>query len=477
MPSPPFPTGGRPSRSVAIRFRAGRAPEPSEQAEDRLTVPERAFWDAFEHEFGPARLHPVHHGGESGRAGALLARVRQRKPEFKPRIDVNAQFTVDLERQDRLEDATRFLRQWDALEHTTIRGSVSVPVSGATEPSFAAQTHLHRAPEGVTVEAVWAKGGGTGAGVQFADVEGGWDMTHPDLTQLPTTLVFGLAADARDKADESAEGLVEHGTAVMGLVAAAHNGSRCAGVVPDLGAVYLSAFRQRSERKGKTSWFDVTADAVIEAILTLRDGDILLIEAEEYVALDVTGQPIYKLPIEVRADLEWAIEAATILGITVVEPAGNGFNDLDRFLDENNVAVFDRDQTDSGAIMVGASSWNSATGEQDGCGMNNVGFWGTNYGARIDCFAAGDDVTTISAVSANGERSDFGGTSAASAIIAGTCAAIQGALRSAGQATLPPKDLRALLSDAALGTSPSAKWVGLIGVMPDLSKVLAKLGL
>ena len=86
-------------------------------------------------------------------------------------------------------------------------------------------------------------------------------------------------------------------------------------------------------------------------------------------------------------------------------------------------------------------------------------------------------MVTSSAVSANGVRHDFAGTSAASAIIAGTCAAIQGAVIAAGRAPLPPKDLRDLLSEPALGTSPSAEWVGLIGVMPDLAKVLAKLGL
>ena len=62
----------------------------------------------------------------------------------------------------------------------------------------------------------------------------------------------------------------------------------------------------------------------------------------------------------------------------------------------------------------------------------------------------------------------FGGTSAASAIVAGVAAVVQGMHRAAHGTPLAAATLRALLADPSLGTPQHTPSARLIGPMPDL---------
>ena len=70
----------------------------------------------------------------------------------------------------------------------------------------------------------------------------------------------------------------------------------------------------------------------------------------------------------------------------------------------------------------------------------------------------------------------FGGTSGASAIIAGAAAALLGAAQVAG-VQLGSGEVRALLSDPALNTPSAVPGRDRIGVMPDLEAILSSKGL
>jgi hypothetical protein len=77
---------------------------------------------------------------------------------------------------------------------------------------------------------------------------------------------------------------------------------------------------------------------------------------------------------------------------------------------------------------------------------------------------------------AAGYMKGFGGTSAASAIVAGVAAVLQGMHRAAHGVPLGATALRALLADPALGTPQRTPPDHPVGSMPDLRKLAAAIG-
>src|SRR5262249_40750501 len=98
------------------------------------------------------------------------------------------------------------------------------------------------------------------------------------------------------------------------------------------------------------------------------------------------------------------------------------------------------------------------------------------FGSRVDCFAWAENVMTYQATRPGEDlySSDFGGTSAAAAIVAGAALLVEGAVETKTGHRLDPTQLRALLADTAPnGNTPSNNPpVDQIGVMPNLRYIL-----
>ncbi len=163
----------------------------------------------------------------------------------------------------------------------------------------------------------------------------------------------------------------------------------------------------------------------------------------------------------------------------------------------------------SGAIMVGAATWkveHQRTQSPPLDSSNTTGPGGlvsvfagppTNFGKRIDCYAWGEYVKTTGSGIDN--ESDiwtwsFSGTSSASAIIAGVALVVQGIAKANGlgsnsNGTYSPAELREILGsfdpltnqpwrrsppddDPPYGTKSNSPMTDLIGVMPDLKKII-----
>jgi hypothetical protein len=216
----------------------------------------------------------------------------------------------------------------------------------------------------------------------------------------------------------------------------------------------------------------------MSAIRNLSSGDIILIE----IGIDIVNaedEVIYnEMCVEVEDVTFHTIRLATALGICVIEGAGNSGANLDDFVHPiHRTRILDRSAgptsgfRDSGAILVGASMPSQPYESHPRLIINNLG---SNYGSRIDCFAWGRWVDTIGSSSDNPDNhyvTNFGGTSSASAIVAGAALSVQGINQSINGYRFSPLGLRMILSDQSINTHSENPSYDRIGVMPDLRRI------
>lgn len=339
------------------------------------------------------------------------------------------------------------------LEHPLHRDDPSCPISTPSFESY--QGYLGPAPGGIDAPAIWRRGG-RGQGIWFADVEGGWNAKHEDLPGDRITHVIG-----REINDP---GWRSHGTAVLGEVVGRDNGRGVVGIAPDTERVFTASI-------GNTS----PANAIDTAARKLRAGDVLLIE------LQTTGPRGRYLPMEYYDDVYDAIRAATDRGVTIIEAAGNGNENLDH---KDYKRKFDRTRRDSGAIMIGAGG-PPRDGFKD---REKLDF--SNYGSRVDVQGWGRMVATLDYgdlqscdaedARARGDwrytdrhyTNQFSGTSSASPIVAGAAVLLQGVAKERGK-VLTPTQLRDLLHRT--GTPQAGDLSKNIGPRPNLARALAGL--
>lgn len=333
------------------------------------------------------------------------------------------------------------------------------------DPMSAQQRHLDRAPRGIDARFAWQRAGGAGQEVVVCDLEQAW-FPHDDI---PWNLSKPLANHNRRvvPGDEGGVGTAGgHGTAVVGVIAAADNTIGVIGIAPSIRELLIASHFRPAVPGGEPLH---VADAIAAALDRLAAGNVLLLEVQRD-----------RLPTEVdRGDRE-AVALAYDRGVIVVEAAGNGGSDLDGWQHEVygfHLRPGHDDFFDSGAVLVGSAHSEVELDAETGLDGHRC-FDTSNFGTRIDCYAWGEDIVTC-----GGDlRVDpfappevsytviFAETSGAAAIIAGAAASTQGMHLAASGRALTPAEMRDLLAKVDLGT-PCITGAGEVGSMPDLRRI------
>jgi len=372
-----------------------------------------------------------------------------------PLPDLSVYYRVEAP-DERLDELAGRLRRMDIVETAYVKPAAEPAVSLLENvqpreeeppnhtPDFnARQGYLDVAPGGIDARFAWTQPGGSGNNVRIIDIEGAWRFSHEDLTQNQGGVVGGT---------ESTDiGWRNHGTAVIGEFGGDRNALGITGICPDANVRAISIF-------GGTG----SAGAIRAAADRLSPGDIILIELH---------RPGPRFNYEGRNDqrgyiaIEWwdddfaAIRYASNRGVIVVEAAGNGAENLDDALYNTRPAgfptawtnPFNRNNRDSGAIIVGAGAPPPAThGRNHGPDRSRLDF--SNFGASVDAQGWGREVTTTGYGDLQGGANEdewytdvFSGTSSASPIVVGAVGCVQGVLRAYGRIPLSPARARELL--------------------------------
>lgn len=298
---------------------------------------------------------------------------------------------------------------------------------------------------GVGLNAVQSTLGVAGKGIRIADIEYNWNLNHEDIG-LPISTII----DTAPLYDPFPQDQSNHGTAVLGMLKGRKNAYGIDGFSPKAQIYLAPAMTQ-------TYGYNV-ARAINLVAASLREGDVMLIEQQTYVCNGSNYGPIeWILPI---FD---AISLATAKGIVVIEPAGNGNQNLD---DVSCEGRFDLSVRDSGALMIGAghSSQHSRLSYSSYGLRVNLQGWGnsvasTGYGTLYD---PGDILRRYTQY--------FNGTSSASAMVAGALTSLQGMAQGVGFKPLKPDCLNELV--ALTGSLQTGDLSTNIGQLPDLEAAM-----
>jgi serine protease len=435
---------------VVVRFRDGLRLSDQSDLGDQIEQMGIGPWKELVQEFPGLKLSPVFTYRKSEDWQKLSRRAMEMDPRYKP-ADFNAFYYVDAPPKTDLVALVKTLLRWNSVQEAYIDQAGPDPVvNAADDPRSVNQGYLDPAPDGIDAEYAWGFVGGDGVGQRFIDLEQGWTLDHEDLVAHGATLLHGTLLD-------SSRG---HGTSVLGEICAVDNAVGCVGIVPNIASVNVVSF-----------YGSTRPDAILAAIVNLNFGDVLLLEAQVWLnGTNLLG------PIEAY-DAEYeAIRLATALGIIVVEAGGNGTNnccspplDMDTYTTLSGRAILNRDPAnpdfrDSGAIIVTAATSTSPHTRLP---------YGP-HGRRIDCYAWGENINTLSSNAAGSTTSycvNFAGTSGASPIITGAALAVQGRAEAQLGFRFSPRQMRTILSDPLTGTPAAATETTHIGVMPDLQSI------
>ena len=415
-------------------------------------------------------------------------RITGRHPNGKPLPDLNLWYRLLLDKTLARDQVARVLSALADVEGVSRVSRLNPECFDApdfsgpsvSEPDRAFQKYLYEPPAGINAAAAWTRWGVTGAGVQICDVEFGFDpaMRHHDLGDV--TVVGGAPILPDGHTDN-------HGTAVMAVYGGTHNGKGVRGIAH--GATKLFA-------AGRTMVDGVArnniVDAITRATVAASRGDIILLEVGEFGprwSADAEDPSDGVVPLTWNRAAYDAVVTAVANGIIVVEAAGNGSEDLDDpifrsdppghrpFLSAGDPLARD----DSGSIMVGACE-----------GNGNIAAWAnTNHGNRVNLFSWGFSIVTalgskrpvpeaiavihdpfpVTGDRQSGFARNFGGTSGASAIVAGAAALVQEYHKRYHGRPLASDEMRWLLWYTGIESAPGK----LIGKQPDVAAAIEKL--
>jgi subtilisin family serine protease len=270
-------------------------------------------------------------------------------------------------------------------EHYTVN---SDPAETAGYPEYLTkQWYLVRCD----VPGAWAEQA-SGKGVVIADIDWGFDLTHPDL--LRTELSKNVITNSPNVSDGN---LLHHGNGVLGLAGAAVSEGGMAGIAFEATLWAIQAGTGVINRPVVEPDFWVGAINFVRTTPAAGRKVIIL----EVQTLDFSN-------IEMVPSIRKEIIEAIRDQIVVCVPAGNGNRSYDAGLDDHGVVI-----PDSGSIVVGATRFDPDINPASG----------TNEGSRVVVYAPGDPENDLTCGSTPTRyRYRFGGTSGATAKVAGVVA-------------------------------------------------------
>ena len=441
---------------LIIKARAGAFGEYRDQLEEQLGDQLGGGWAQLKERFPELTINRAFRGleglSEDGTEGGMESEIEGDSEENEQSVlrEAMTYYEVLLPpgREEALEVGNAlsdFLNSVDAIEFTYFESPPAPQPScdGTNRP------YLSIAPRGMNVNPI--QGGAAHKWPRVVDLERVWDRnSHPQLAHVGVLPGFEGPAPGSGYDNFVEEDF--HATRSLCVLVASGTPSaqnpgtlECDGLLPPEAPVFLASSLDREQSR----WVE-RINSKIELVTQpnngMQPGDILLVELQICGRQRDSGAEV-EAPIELEPANDTALRLARARGIIVIEPAGNGGVNLK----DVNLWQGDRLGPISGtnAICVAACHAIASNAPIERLPESN-------FGAAVSCFCWGENVPT--------EVGIYDGTSAASALIAGAAARIQGATMTSLQQRLRVKQMRVALKRGTDKTEDLQ-----IGVMPNLN--------
>ncbi|MEM7029010.1 MAG: chitobiase/beta-hexosaminidase C-terminal domain-containing protein [Chloroflexota bacterium] len=325
-------------------------------------------------------------------------------------------------------------------------------------PGVSYQRYLDPAPEGIDARYAWQGGGGAGAGIRICNVEYDYNDDHGDLPSVSRVKIIppGLVPDAWR----------QHGTAVMGVLGGLDNGWGITGIAHDASLHFETVV---------DGAFTNIAGAISLCASELDFGDVIIIEQQiagpNRPVSPADGDQTGLVPVEWYLPTYTAIQLAVSSGITVIEAAGNGGQNLDSapYVTGNGGHYPFTAAKDSGAIIVGAGAPPNGSDIPE---RSRLSF--SNYGSTVDMQGWGALVVAPGYGDLYDEEGDdlsytnFSGTSSASPIVAASAAIVQSNYKRKHGSPATPSQIKSILRN----TGTPQQGATIIGPLPNLKAAI-----
>lgn len=308
-----------------------------------------------------------------------------------------------------------------------------------------------------------------------------WAGAHPDLGHVQPSSGFPPETEYGDRDNDGQDDFAvdnQHAVASLGILGATGGvgGPGCPGMLPPLatGLIVVSPLIREETHAGDVRWVMSIQSQIVAAAQGMPAGAILLVElqiegrladgCEAWTEPDSNAR--VWAPLELEPSLRSALAEARARHIIVIEPAGNGGVNggvnLSQLVTWNQCLPM---PDTSVAILTAACDTIRSNGVHNRLPESN-------FGAQVACYGWGNSVVALDATNSTGTWT-FGGTSSASALVAGAAARLQQkAMQRFGRFLLPHEMRTALtFSSAAVPLGAGLN----IGVMPNLNDVVTNL--
>ena len=332
------------------------------------------------------------------------------------------------------------------------------------------QKYWRTANEGLGFDDVkWWKGG-TGKFAKIADAEYTFNKDHADLPAIANVVNNGI---------EIPGGTDDHGTAVLGQLVSKPDGVGTTGAAWEASIAFAATYTF-TPPLAEAVW-DV-GEAITKAAAHVGNGGVVLIEQQmagpNVPAMPPPGSQQGLVAVEWFKPWYDAIVTAVGNGVTVVEAAGNGSENLDdaSYGAGNGGHHPFKPANASGAIIVGAGAIQGGSDKA----RSRLGF--SNYGSILSLQGHGEGVVTTgygTLLNTEGKNkqyaNDFGGTSGASPCVTAAVALAQSIRKGVDNTFFTPAQIRTLLINNGIAQQAGANPVAeKIGPMPNLKRALFK---
>ncbi|MCD4655870.1 S8 family serine peptidase [bacterium] len=380
-------------------------------------------------------------------------RIMAKTRTGKPSADLSQCFYMEILSEHVQMIMEKFL-SLDQIEFIYELPKLLIPAGYDEEsPNFREYQEYLDDPAGPHLKRAWEYDMGTGIGVTVVDIESHCNRDHEELIIKlgdEDAVIGGIPGGLPEA--------FHHGTAVAGMLIATKDNKGITGIC-----------HKAQMKLYFTSDVQNLPDAINTTQAAINIGDVILIELQTAGPNWPGGSSHFGLvPVEWDNLTQIAIANAVALGRIIIQPAGNGSQDLD---DPIYADVFGSEATDTGSIIIGAgkpADRSAVSYTNYGSRVNLQGWaermnpccqvWTTGYGCAPASPQCQDQLYT--------DR--FSGTSSAAAMVTGAAVCLQSAGKYRQNSVLTPEQLRSIL----ISTGYPQTGTKHIGPLPDIAAAI-----